>query len=199
MLGYLTAERVWLINGNILGNSQSDYDDLLAALAEVYVPTTNIDFPGETYYYPLGVTQYRRIPDGIGSTAQYGEEMVLGQWTLLDDVNRRQCDTITIESWWQTPQGASANYNLTLVLAGQDGNGVAQSDGSPGESLTKLWQADTWHLDTRTLMIPCDLEAGSYNLLLGVYDAETLAQQPLADGNPLQYLTTLEVAFRITP
>ena len=199
LLGYLTAERVWLINGNILGNSQSDYDDLLAALAEVYVPTTNIDFPGETYYYPLGVTQYRRIPDGIGSTAQYGEEMVLGQWTLLDDVNRRQCDTITIESWWQAPQGATANYNLTLVLAGQDGNGVAQSDGSPGDSLTKLWQADTWHLDTRTLMIPCDLEAGSYNLLLGVYDAETLTPQALADGNPLQYLTTLEVAFRITP
>jgi hypothetical protein len=61
-----------------------------------------------------------------------------------------------------------------------------------------LWQPGWQYTDRRALGVPCDVPPGEYNLLLGVYDVQQVANLPvtLFDGTPvgdLLYLTTLVV------
>lgn len=112
----------------------------------------------------------------------------------------RQCATLEIQSWW-TPQLANTdNYRVTFVLADQTGSGQAQSDGLLGSRPSRPTDQEGL-LDWRAIEIPCDLELGSYNLLVGLYDASTVTNQPIttADGAPLgnlAYLTTITVTSK---
>ena len=78
---------------------------------------------------------------------------------------------------------------------------VARTDAEPSGARTIDWDASTYHLDGRTLFIPCDLPPGDYPLLVGLHDLLTAEPLPAftPDGSPagsnLAYLTTL----RVTP
>ncbi len=113
----------------------------------------------------------------------------------------RACQDVPFESWWRALDAPGADLGIGLVLADANGQGVVKVDAEPSGVRTIDWEADTYHLDGRTLFIPCDLPPGDYPLLIGLHDLLTAEPLPAftPDGAPtgsnLAYLTTL----RVTP
>ncbi len=76
---------------------------------------------------------------------------------------------------------------------------MSRTDAEPSGTLTIDWRADSYHLDQRTLHIPCDLPPGDYPLLIGLHDLVSAEPLPASRGraplpSPLVYLTTLVVS-----
>lgn len=196
------SERVWVIKGNPFQGGQN----MLTALASEYSVYTLIDFPGETYYRPLEVLEYRRQPASIAAPLwRFGDAFNVLAWRLNDDHIVRPCATVSVDTWWSPAQMAAGLYSSTLVLVGEDGQGVANVDDVPGGAyLTSIWQPGQRYFDERELLIPCDLAEGDYSLILGMYELPAEAGDPVenlpvyttageATGRRYEYLTTLTV------
>ncbi|MCY3781298.1 MAG: glycosyltransferase family 39 protein [Chloroflexi bacterium] len=194
------SERLWLIKGNPYLGGQN----MLDAIGTEYTLYSAVDFPGETYYRALEVLEYRRQPDVTAPLWRFGEDVNLLHWRLNDGHIVRPCQQISVDTWWSTEVEIDQLYSTTLVLAGADGNGIANADDMPGGIyLTTAWQPDQFYFDERLLAIPCDLADGDYPLLLGMYaiprDDRPLKILPIhtgagkATGRQYEYLTTLLV------
>ncbi len=195
-------ERVWAIKGNPYPGGQN----MLAELAREYSVYTAVDFPGETYYRPLEVLEYRRQPSSIEEPLwRFGDAFNLLAWRLNDDHIAQPCSTISVDTWWSLAQESTSLYSSTLVLIGEDGQGVANADNVPGGAfLTSIWQLGQPYFDERELLIPCDLAAGDYPLVLGMYQLPAAAGDPVENlpvytaagvpsGRRYEYLTTLRI------
>lgn len=140
----------------------------------------------------------RLPPEDMSPGHNFGDEVALGRWQLLDSVQVRPCQRVNVESWWQADTSPSADYSMQLALVDEAG----KSPGSSNNRLTVVgtgeWQPGVWYLDLRPLTVPCDA-AGQYALVMNVYDSLALATRgPLAlidadggVGNTWLYLTTL--------
>ncbi len=194
------SERLWLVKGNPYHDGQN----MLDAIGTEYTLYSAVDFPGETYYRPLEVLEYRRQPDVIAPLWRFGKDINLLHWRLNDDHIVQPCAQISFDTWWSTENALDQIYSSTLVIAGPDGNGIANADDVPGGLyLTTIWLPDQLYFDERVLTIPCDIADGDYPLLLGMY-AIPNEDQPLeilpihtsageATGREYEYLTTLLV------
>lgn len=189
-------DALWVIKSN----TYSGGDHVLDWLDERYTIYQRIDFPGDGYYRALEVVEYHRQPETLETVVYFGEDVHLEGWQLNDSVQVQPCQTISVDTWWETDTTSPKLYSSTLVIADQSGQGVANADDMPGGIfLTSVWEPDTLYFDERNLTIPCDIETGQYNLLLGLYDLETVENLPVntPDGSPmgtnLLYLTTLTV------
>jgi len=190
------ADVLWVIKGNPF--PVGDY--VLDWIDDNYTIYSRIDFPGDSYYRALEVVEYRRNPENTDIMVRFGEDIMLADWRLNDSVTVAPCQTISVDTWWQTAVTSEALYSSTLVIADENGQGVANADDMPGGIfMTPIWEPETLYFDERFLAVPCDLPAGNYNLLLGFYDINTIENLPVntPDGEPmgtnLLYLTTLTV------
>lgn len=189
-------DKVWVIETT----PYSGGDNVMAWLDERYTTYNQVSFPGEGYYRALEIIEYRRQPQSLDTVVRFGEEIRLEGWTLNDSVEIQPCQTLSVDTWWQTDDPSDALYSSTLVIADANGQGIANADDMPGGMfMTSIWEADTLYFDERNLTVPCDIDSGQYLLLLGLYDIETVENLPVnsADGLPmgtnLLYLTTLTV------
>ena len=194
------SQRVWLIEGNPYDGAQK----LIASMEQEYTLYGAIDFPGETYYRALKVLEYRRQPEFAEPLMRFGKDIALLHWQLNTEHSVPACARISLDTWWSTEAALDDLYSTTLVIAGADGNGIANADDVPGGIYpTSLWQPGQIYFDERVLTIPCDTAAGEYPLLLGMY-ALPIDEQPLEmlpihtsagepTGRRYEYLTTLQV------
>ncbi len=196
------SERVWVIKGNMNKGGQN----MLAQLESEFSVYSVIDFPGETYYRALEVLEYRRQPDSISEPLwRFGDAFNLLAWRLNGGHIVQPCRPISVDTWWSLAQETTSLYSSTLALVGEDGQGVANADDSPGGAyLTSIWQSGQHYFDERELLVPCDLAEGEYSLVLGMYQLPAEAGDPVqnlpvytAAGEPTgrryEYLTTLTV------
>jgi len=196
------SERIWVIKGNLNQGGQN----MLAQLDSEYSVYTVVDFPGETYYRPLEVLEYRRQPDSISEPLwRFGDTFNLLAWRLNGGHTVQPCTTISVDTWWSLAQETTSLYSSTLALVGEDGQGVANADNVPGGAyLTSIWQPGQRYFDERELLIPCNLAEGDYSLVMGMYQLPAEAGDPVenlpvytAAGEPTvrryEYLTTLTV------
>ncbi|MCY4147352.1 MAG: glycosyltransferase family 39 protein [Chloroflexi bacterium] len=195
------SQRLWLA----LGNSYPAGEAMLRAIEDEFSLYSAVRFRGETYYRGLEMREYRRQPPEAAPLLRFGEDIVLRAWQLNNDHIVQPCALVSIDTWWSAAQPLDKLYSSTLVIAGANGQGVVNSDAVPGGIYpTSLWQPGPLYFDERKLKLPCDLPAGDYPLLLGMYetpDEENAAPQNLlvhtAEGAPtdrqLEYLTTLVV------
>ncbi|MCY4465726.1 MAG: glycosyltransferase family 39 protein [Chloroflexi bacterium] len=195
------SQRLWLV----LGNSYPAGAAMLAAIEDEFSLYSAVKFRGETYYRGLEVLEYRRQPRDAAPLLRFGEDIVLQAWRLNDDHIVQPCASISVDTWWSVAQPLDKLYSSTLVIVGANGGGIANSDAVPGGIyLTSIWQPGQLYFDERELSLPCDLPAGDYPLLLGMYETPVAAGESpqkllvhSADGAPsdrqLEYLTTLVV------
>lgn len=200
MLTYLSdSDKLWVIYGNPFQAG----DTVQTWIDENYTIYDRINFPGDSYYRALEIVEYRRHPQDDAPVVRFGDDITLAHWDLNNSVEIAPCQTISVDTWWQTDIASDTQYSSTLVIADSNGQGVANADDMPGGIYqTPLWQPDELYFDERHLTIPCDISTGSYNLLLGFYDISTVdtdGNLPFntPDGDPLgtnlYYLTTLTV------
>jgi len=136
------------------------------------------------------------LPETHGETLMFGDDFSLLAWRL-DGGAVDACQTVTLSTWWQKRQPADVNYSLTLAVVGSMG-GMGNNDSAPANWNTSEWPIEQTLSDRRSLKIPCDLSAGEYQLITGLYDPQTGAILPVADaqGNSLGdflVLTTFKV------
>jgi hypothetical protein len=128
----------------------------------------------------------------------FGDDLALLAYRVTGQNEVEQCEHLFVRTWWQTENQPSDDYHITLVLADQTGIGRAQSDSPLAYSLTSQWRPSQDWIDRREIPVPCDLLVGTYNLLVGLYDLETVQNLEItySDGTPygqLAFLTTIEV------
>jgi len=187
-------QQLWLLRQ---GSGSRHSADLQQWLNQNYalLRTTAWDAPFPTSY---SLSEYLRAPQS-DAPVLFGDAMRLHSWALLDSVEVTPCQkSLTIESWWQLARPDDRPYTLTLILADSDGDGqAARADSlpAPANQFTTEWETDTYYRDQTELTIPCDIRAGSYNLLLAVKESLTGAPLPFRqpDGGTGReyYLTTL--------
>jgi hypothetical protein len=188
------AERVWLIMYNRTGL----LDPFLEVLGRDFAGARRAVLQDDTSVYEI--VEYRRLPADLRDLARFGAAINLRGWNLPDGVSVRACQPVPFESWWHAADAPGADLGIGLALADASGQGVARVDAELSGARTLDWRAGTYHLDERTLNIPCDLLPGEYPLLIGLHDLITAEPLPAftPDGAPLPsslvYLTTLVVS-----
>lgn len=88
---------------------------------------------------------------------------------------------------------------MSLILANGDGDGqIAIANTVPADKLTIEWKTDRYYRALAAIRMPCNIEAGSYDLLLGMKESMTgeVLEFRYPDGNSIRreyYLMTLNV------
>ena len=187
--------QLWLLrqgDGNRWGKRIQDWLDRNYA----FVQTTRWEEPYHTSYQ---LTEYIRAPQRSEPLLVAGDSMQLYHWSLLDSVDVQPCQDVTVESWWQLENEDNTPYTLSIILADDDGDGqLARTPSVPANVFTSDWVANKYYRDHSVLQIPCEIETGSYPLLLGF--VKTISGEELTlryfSGDvigSLTYLTTLHV------
>lgn len=187
--------QLWLLRqggGNRWGKNIQDWLNRNYA----FVRTTRWDEPYHTSYE---LSEYTRAPQREVPQLVAGDSMQLFDWSLLDSVDVQPCQEVTVESWWQIEAEDSTPYTLNIILADSDGDGqLARTPSVPANVFTSDWVANKYYRDHSVLQVPCDIEIGSYPLLLGFVETITGNELTLSyvSGDvigTLYYLTTLNV------
>ena len=149
----------------------------------------------EPYVTTYTLSEYVRVPDDSRLMLSASDTLELFAWTMRNSVDVTPCQTITVENWWQTQLATSNPLQVQLILADDNGQ-IAIGENFPSATFTTDWLTNTYYRDLTPLTIPCDISAGSYNLLLGVKDSITGESLPLmypggGEIGTLYYLTTL--------
>ncbi|GAB4475402.1 MAG: hypothetical protein Kow00124_16350 [Anaerolineae bacterium] len=86
---------------------------------------------------------------------------------------------------WLPEDTPAVDYSVFLHLVDAQGTIAAQLDGPPAEGRhpTTTWARGERVIDLRRIILPPDLPAGEYQLIVGVYNWQTGERVPLADGS----------------
>ncbi len=105
--------------------------------------------------------------------AIFGDTLRLTEIKLRPSLQAGQ--GMPVQFTWQPLHQPTANFHLFLQLLNIDGAVIAQQDGPPngGYSPTTTWQPDQTITTRRALLLPDDLTAGDYRLIVGLYDPAT--------------------------
>lgn len=108
--------------------------------------------------------------------------------------------TLQLTLAWRMTESTAAQYTQFVHLIGPaqpDGSVVyAQRDAGPCDNSVATWQwpAGDLLVDRVPLALPPDLPAGTYQLNVGWYDANTLQRLPLDGGGDSLTLREIEIA-----
>jgi hypothetical protein len=83
--------------------------------------------------------------------------------------------TLNIRLWWQARQTVTQRYTTFVQLIAADGGAAVSMEGEPntGAAPTWRWQAGEVIADTWQLKLPADLQPGTYQVVVGMYDPAT--------------------------
>ena len=125
---------------------------------------------------------------------RFGDEIWLRSYAL-DSPTARAGETLLVQFIWSADARPAGRYKVFLQLLHADGRLAAQRDSEPagGLSLTTTWQADATVMDNHALLIPPDLPAGEYTLIVGLYDINDPAARLMTNGASYAELARIRV------
>ena len=94
-------------------------------------------------------------------------------------------ETITFRLYWQALRPASASYTVfTHLIRPHNPHPIAQHDKLPldGDYPTVAWAPGETVVDTYTIPIPENTPRGTYQVVTGLYQLQTLQRLPLTEG-----------------
>ena len=93
-------------------------------------------------------------------------------------------ETVTVTLHWMAREAPSRDYQVFVHLLGDDPEPLAQGDGPPlrGYYPTSMWAGGEAFSDPHPVSLPTGLPAGSYRLLVGMYNLGTMERLPRLDG-----------------
>ncbi len=125
-------------------------------------------------------------------------DMPNSTWINLEDklaligweIDRRVAgpgESLTLTLHWECLQAMSASYTVSAQVLAADRSKVAQWDSWPGDLDTRTWQPGQRVIDRRRLTLSADAPPGGYDLVLMLYDGQTLKRMRLIhpDGRVL--------------
>jgi hypothetical protein len=139
------------------------------------------DILGETVYF------YRMLPPQVSTTITFGDQIALVGY----DLNSTEFDpgeAVQFRPYWHEQRRPDSNYSMFVHLyPGDEEQLIIQFDGSPASAQrpTLTWD-DTEELyigSDAALLLPTDIEPGSYRLAVGLYDFNTGQRLATDDGH----------------
>jgi len=108
-------------------------------------------------------------------------------------------DKFRISLNWQALQSIDKDYTVTIQLLDQNQNLVAQVDKPPlgGAYPTSVWQPDRPIFDSYNLELPGTVANGAYQLVVGLYDLQTLQRLPVVPTTDSASETDLAILQQI--
>jgi hypothetical protein len=118
-------------------------------------------------------------PLPFAADARFENGIHLVQYDLV-----RGPDRLELTLGWKTDRFIEKDYTVFVHLRSGAGDAVSQGDGPPlgGAWPTSLWPTDYLLQDPHTVPLPAGLQAGRYELVVGLYDQKTGRRVPLAAG-----------------
>ncbi len=94
--------------------------------------------------------------------------------------------TICIELHWFVAQTPSTDYTVFVHVLNAQGQLVAQSDLQPGSGFapTSQWQPNSTVIDRHGIVLPATLPAGTYQIVIGLYDSTGTRLKNNSVGSP---------------
>ena len=114
----------------------------------------------------LEVNQEFLLPDGdVGSGVKLN-------WAEVSDSVFQPGDVVGIALEWEALQDVEGRFKVFIHLIDENGQLVAQRDSEPVGNLkpTDGWGVGEIVLDQHGVLVPADLPAGEYELVVGLYD-----------------------------
>ncbi len=104
-------------------------------------------------------------------------------------------DALPAQLVWTTDAALDRRYKVFLQLLDLDGRLAAQRDSEPvgGSAKTTGWPVGESVVDQHALLIPADLPAGDYTLIVGLYDINDPAARLAVEGKSYLDLGTVAV------
>lgn len=131
------------------------------------------------------------------SGARFGNILRLDGYAVVGD-HFIQGEILPVTLFWRADSALAERYKVTIQLLDQTGRLVTQHDGEPvgGLSLTSTWLAGVQVIDRHGILLPPDLPAGTYTLIVGVYHLVTAKRLPVtAEGWQSDYLPLDTIRF----
>ncbi len=94
-------------------------------------------------------------------------------------------DQVIFQLYWQALRPARASYTMFVHFIREgDPHPLAQHDKLPldGDYPTLAWAPGETVVDTYTIKVPSNVRPGTYNLVTGIYQLQTLQRLPLLEG-----------------
>ncbi len=151
-----------------------------------YIPRTYLRFeaieePMVVFSRRAGVKVQPRLPMALQSfLADFNGQIHLTGYALVEPLTHHVDVTLA----WQAIQPIEVDYTVFIQLVTTDNQIIAQDDRQPQDGFytTSHWQAGETVLDRHIFPIPAELPAGTYSLLIGLYDATTGVRLPHLDA-----------------
>jgi hypothetical protein len=88
---------------------------------------------------------------------------------------------LRLEVQWQATEPVPVRYKVFIHLLDDQGQLVAQRDSEPGSGSwpTNEWAVDEPVTDRHGLWLPANLPDGEYQILMGLYNPDTLERVPV--------------------
>ncbi|HVC34013.1 MAG TPA: glycosyltransferase family 39 protein [Chloroflexota bacterium] len=135
-----------------------------------------------------------------GQITLVGFDLVAGSTRGKGAVSVKAGSRLSVTLVWQASHnlgvmGIPRDETVFVQALDQKGNLVAQDDGMPasGSAPTTSWAPGEVVADPHTIVLPATLPPGTYTLIAGLYDAQTLARLRTATGDHV-VLTHLTVS-----
>ncbi|MDT8305959.1 MAG: hypothetical protein RRC07_08495, partial [Anaerolineae bacterium] len=103
--------------------------------------------------------------------------------------------TLDVALIWRAEAETHTSYRVFVHLSGPDGSVTSQSDGEPARWArpTTGWLRGEIVVDEHELALPGELAAGTYQLVAGLYEAESGRRLPLLHGEDAVTIRLFEV------
>jgi hypothetical protein len=153
----------------------------------------------ELYDTEFTLTRYERLGE-VEELAQFDTIIDLLR-VSVSDATPTACDAVTVTSFWRGSGPTDIPYSVTIGLQRSGGEVITRADGQLTLIPSNTWEPDQIYLDERDLSLPCDLPAGTYDVVMGVYDwrngerfTATVDGEPAFDDLPITGQLTLQAA-----
>jgi hypothetical protein len=140
------------------------------------------------------------LPEGGLPLGTFGEAIELLDVDVSDQGEARPGDWLRFTLTWRVQRPLGQELTVFTQLIGPDGQAWGQQDNPPrgGWYPTPLWQPGEVVRDDFAFTLDPLAPAGSYQLIVGLYDSQTIQRLPVrsADGSLADHLSVGQVTVR---
>jgi hypothetical protein len=148
------------------------------------------------------VLVYRTRPDRVPLVtepaepleARFNNKVVLSGFSLDSGANENGSPALKVVLFWQPVAELADDYTVFLHLRNSRNEIVAQYDSQPlgGVYPTSQWQPGEQVIDPVIMPLPADLPPGTYQLVTGLYQLDTLARMPVGNDTSGENVVVLK-------
>jgi hypothetical protein len=131
---------------------------------------------------------------------RYGNDIRLTGFTLPNGSTYHPGDTLPVSLYWTAESPPAQDYTVALFLVAEEGSRVVQGvDTQPywGFAPTTRWQPNVPVWDHRALRLPLDLQSGSYQLWVRLYQSDSPENVLPVTGSAVEQETSGVLPVRI--